>query len=72
LGLGRGCLDHAEAERPKTNGESKICHRLLREIGSEAISPELFLASGAILDGNALLPGFRYPTVDLFKEWDWE
>jgi len=28
-------------------------------------------ASGA-LDGEHLLPGFRYAVVDLFKEWDWE
>ena len=24
------------------------------------------------LDGEDLLPGFRYPINDLFKEWDWE
>jgi hypothetical protein len=25
-----------------------------------------------ILDGEHLLPGFRYPIADLFKEWAWE
>ena len=30
------------------------------------------LASGADLDGEGLLPGFRYPFADLFKEWDWD
>ena len=27
---------------------------------------------GGFLDGEHLLPGFRYPIADLFKEWDWE
>jgi len=30
------------------------------------------LGAGADLDGEQLLPGFRYPIADLFKEWDWE
>ncbi|MEW6307124.1 MAG: Uma2 family endonuclease [Verrucomicrobiota bacterium] len=30
------------------------------------------LGSGGFLDGELLLPGFRYPIADLFKEWDWE
>ncbi len=30
------------------------------------------LGPGADLDGAQLLPGFRYPIADLFKEWDWE
>jgi Uma2 family endonuclease len=30
------------------------------------------LGVGADLDGEHLLPGFRYPIADLFKEWDWE
>lgn len=30
------------------------------------------LGSGADLDGEHLLPGFRYPIADLFKGWDWE
>jgi Uma2 family endonuclease len=24
------------------------------------------------LEGEQLLPGFRYPVADLFNEWDWE
>ena len=27
---------------------------------------------GAELDGEDLLPGFRYPLANLFKEWDWD
>jgi Uma2 family endonuclease len=27
---------------------------------------------GAELDGEHLLPGFRYPLANLFKEWDWD
>jgi Uma2 family endonuclease len=30
------------------------------------------LGSGAVLDGEALLPGFQYPIADLFREWDWD
>jgi Uma2 family endonuclease len=30
------------------------------------------LGAGADLDGEHLLPGFRYPIADLFKEWDWD
>jgi Uma2 family endonuclease len=30
------------------------------------------LGPGAFLDGQQLLPGFRFPIADLFKEWDWE
>lgn len=29
------------------------------------------LGPGTDLDGESLLPGFRYPIRDLFKEWDW-
>ena len=30
------------------------------------------IGGGGFLDGEELLPGFRYPIADLFKEWDWE
>ena len=30
------------------------------------------LGTGADLEGEQLLPGFRYPIADLFKDWDWE
>jgi Uma2 family endonuclease len=30
------------------------------------------LGPGAELDGEHLLPGFRYPIADLFKGWDWD
>jgi Uma2 family endonuclease len=29
------------------------------------------LGPGADLDGESLLPGFRFPIADLFKEWEW-
>jgi Uma2 family endonuclease len=29
------------------------------------------LGPGGDLDGEDLLPGFRYPVADLFKEWEW-
>ena len=29
------------------------------------------LGPGGSLDGEELLPGFRYPMADLFKEWEW-
>jgi Uma2 family endonuclease len=29
------------------------------------------IGSGGFLEGENILPGFRYPIADLFKEWDW-
>jgi Uma2 family endonuclease len=29
------------------------------------------LGPGGMLDGEDLLPGFKYPIPDLFKEWEW-
>jgi len=28
--------------------------------------------TGGSLDGEQLLPGFKFPIADLFKEWDWD
>ena len=41
----------------------EICH---------ALEQRKLLGFGADLDGEYLLPGFRYPIADLFKGWDWE
>jgi Uma2 family endonuclease len=41
----------------------EICH---------ALDKRQLLGSGGFLDGEHLLPGFRYPIADLFKGWDWE
>lgn len=30
------------------------------------------VGSGGFIEGENLLPGFRYPIADLFKDWDWE
>ncbi len=46
------------------NAESvEVCHSLTQRA---------LLGAGGELDGEQLLPGFRYPVGDLFKEWDWE
>ena len=37
-----------------------------------ALDKRKLIGSGADLDGEDLLPGFRYPIADLFKGWDWE
>lgn len=42
---------------------AEICH---------AVDKRQLLGPGAFLDGEHLLPGFRYAIADLFKEWDWE
>jgi Uma2 family endonuclease len=47
---------------PETES-AEICHSLTQR---QLIGP------GGQLDGERLLPGFRYPISDLFKEWDWE
>jgi Uma2 family endonuclease len=41
----------------------EVCH---------ALDKRKLLGSGADLDGEHLLPGFRFPIADLFKGWDWE
>ena len=41
----------------------EICH---------APDKRQLIGVGADLNGEHLLPGFRYPIADLFKEWDWE
>ena len=41
----------------------EVCHSLTQR---------QLLGSGAFLDGEKLLPGFRYAIADLFKEWDWD
>jgi Uma2 family endonuclease len=41
----------------------EVCHSLDRR---------RLLGPAAELDGEQLLPGFRYPVADLFKGWEWE
>jgi Uma2 family endonuclease len=41
----------------------EICHSLTKR---------QLIRSGGFLKGETLLPGFRDPIADLFKEWDWE
>lgn len=41
----------------------EVCHSLTQR---------RLIGAGGFLDGEDLLPGFRYPIADLFKEWDWE
>ena len=41
----------------------EVCHSLTQR--------EL-VGSGGFLEGEDLLPGFRYPIANLFKEWDWD
>ena len=42
---------------------AEVCH---------SVTQRQLLGAGADLDGEQLLPGFRYPIANLFKEWDWE
>lgn len=37
-----------------------------------SLTQRRLIGPGGELDGEHLLPGFRYPVSDLFKEWDWE
>ncbi|HTA31506.1 MAG TPA: Uma2 family endonuclease [Candidatus Cybelea sp.] len=37
-----------------------------------SLSERRWVGSAGFLDGEDLLPGFRYPLADLFKDWDWE
>ncbi len=47
---------------PETES-AEVCHSLTQRS---------LLGPGGELDGEHLLPGFRFPLADLFKEWDWE
>jgi len=41
----------------------EVCHSRTRR---------QLIGSGGFLEGKNLMPGFRYPIVDLLNEWDWE
>src|SRR5690349_4092038 len=65
-------------ERLKDFFNSGTC--LAWVINSEAESVEIchsldqrtLVGSGGFLEGGEVLPGFKYPIADLFKEWDWD
>lgn len=40
--------------------------------GCQSLTQRRLIGPGGELDGEHLLPGFRYPINDLFKDWDWE
>jgi Uma2 family endonuclease len=46
--------------------------RELAEVCHAADRRRLIGGPGAELDGEQILPGFRYVLASLFKEWDWE
>jgi Uma2 family endonuclease len=37
-----------------------------------SLTQRRLVGSGGFLEGEDLLPGFRYPIASLFKEWEWE
>jgi Uma2 family endonuclease len=37
-----------------------------------SLTERRWVGNDGFLDGEDLLPGFRYPVADLFKVWDWE
>jgi hypothetical protein len=41
----------------------EVCHSLTQRV---------IVGQSASLDGEQLLPGFKYPIADLFREWDWD
>ncbi len=41
----------------------EVCHSLTKR---------QLIGSGGFFDGEHLLPDFKFPIADLFKEWDWE
>jgi len=42
---------------------AELCHSLTQR---------KLVGSGGFLEGEDLLPGFRYPIANLFADWDWE
>lgn len=45
------------------NETAEVCH---------SPTDRRLIGSGAMLDGEQLLPGFQLALADLFKEWEWE
>jgi len=45
------------------NQSAEVCHSLTRR---------RLIGRRGSLDGEKLLPGFRFPIADLFREWDWQ
>ena len=41
----------------------EICH---------SMTERRLIGSGGFLEGENLLPGFRFQSAELFKEWEWE
>jgi Uma2 family endonuclease len=37
-----------------------------------SLTDRMLIGSGGILDGEDVVPGFRYAIANLFREWDWE
>jgi len=37
-----------------------------------SLTARRLIGAGGFLEGEDILPGFRYPIANLFKEWDWE
>jgi len=37
----------------------------------QSLTNRALLSAGGSLDGEHLMPGFKYPVADLFKEWGW-
>lgn len=37
-----------------------------------SLTKRKWVGSGGFLEGEDMLPGFRYPIAELFSEWDWE
>jgi len=37
-----------------------------------SLTDRKLIGSGGFLEGEDLLPGFRFPISELFEEWDWE
>src|SRR2546421_7271019 len=37
-----------------------------------SLTQRKLVGSGGFLEGENLLPGFKYAIADLFKEWDWD
>jgi len=66
-----GAMSIAAEHKPKVWTETEL--EALPEDGylHESPTQRRLLGPGGSLDGEGLLPGFKYPIADLFKEWEW-
>lgn len=51
-------------------GATRTAKKAWSEAELQALPEDGYLHE--VVDGELIMPGFRYPIRNLFKEWDWD